>query len=153
MVAFLGIMQEKEFAPALERVAPTQEEIMPVTPLEVFISYAHADEALRKELEKHLSLLQQRGLIASWHDRLIPAGAEWSDEIDAHLNSAQMILLLISADFLASRYCYSIEMKRALERSQAGEARVIPIILRPVDWEHEPSLSKLQSLPTNAKPV
>ena len=126
---------------------------MPVAPLEVFISYAHADETLRKELEKHLSLLQQRGLIARWHDRLIPAGAEWSDEIDAHLNSAQIILLLISADFLASRYCYGIEMKRALERQEAGEARVIPVILRPVDWEQEPSLHKLQALPTNAKAV
>ncbi len=126
---------------------------MPVAPLEIFISYAHADEALRKELGKHLSLLQQHGLIASWYDRLIPTGVEWSDEIDAHLNSAQIILLLISADFLASRYCYSREMKRALERQKAGEARVIPVILRPVDWEQEPSLSKLQALPTNAKAV
>ncbi len=126
---------------------------MPVAPLEVFISYAHADETLRKELEKHLSLLQQRKLITGWHDRQIPAGAEWAGEIDAHLNSAQIILLLISADFLASRYCYSIEMKRALERHEAGEARVIPIILRPVDWEQEPSLHKLQALPTSAKAV
>ena len=126
---------------------------MPVTPLEVFISYAHADETLRKELEKHLSLLQQRKLITGWHDRQIPAGAEWEGEIDAHLNSAQIILLLISADFLASRYCYSIEMKRAFERHEAGEARVIPIILRPVDWEQEPSLHKLQALPTSAKAV
>ena len=126
---------------------------MPVTPLEVFISYAHADASLRKELEKHLSLLQQRKLITSWHDRQIPAGAEWEGEIDAHLNSAQIILLLISADFLSSRYCYGIEMKRALERHHAGEARVIPIILRPVDWEQEPSLHMLQALPTNAKAV
>ena len=83
--AFLGIMHSKRaFASALERVASIEEEIMPVTPLEVFISYAHADEA-RKELEKHLSLLQRSGLIKSWHDRLIPAGAEWSDEIDRAL--------------------------------------------------------------------
>jgi tetratricopeptide (TPR) repeat protein len=122
----------------------------PEEPLELFYSYAHADEALRKELEKHLRLLQQRGLITGWHDRKIPAGAPWADEIDTHLNTAQIILLLISADFLASQYCYGVEMKRALERQEAGEARVIPIILRPVDWEHEPSLHKLQALPTGA---
>src|SRR6266581_4917208 len=124
----------------------------PEEPLELFYSYAHADEALRKELEKHLSLLQQRGLIAGWHDRKIPAGATWADEIDTHLNTAQIILLLISADFLDSQYCYGVEMKRALERQAAGEARVIPIIVRPVDWKDAP-FAHLQALPTDAKPI
>jgi len=122
-------------------------------PIEIFYSYAHEDEPLRQELEKHLTLLKQQGLISGWHDRSISAGTEWANEIDTHLNTAHIILLLISASFLASNYCYHIEMKRALERHAAGEARVIPIIVRPVNWETEPSLSKLQALPTGAKPV
>ncbi|HEY4036170.1 MAG TPA: toll/interleukin-1 receptor domain-containing protein [Ktedonobacteraceae bacterium] len=118
----------------------------------LFYSYAHNDEALRKELEKHLSLLRNQGLIAPWSDRDINAGTEWANLIDDHLDTAHIILLLISPDFLASNYCYSIEMKRALERHRAGEARVIPILLRPVDWRDAP-FSMLQALPRNAQPV
>src|SRR5216684_589472 len=121
-------------------------------PIEIFYSYSHEDEALRKELEKHLSSLHQQGFIAGWHDRMISAGTEWEQQIDSHLDTAQIILLLISASFIASKYCYSIEMKRALERHEAGEARVIPIILRPVYWRNMP-FGKLQVLPTDGKPV
>src|SRR5712691_9859717 len=120
--------------------------------IEIFYSYAHEDEALRKELEKHLSSLQQQGFIAGWHDRMISAGTEWEHQIDSHLDTAQIILLLISADFINSKYCYSIEMNRALARHEAGEARVIPIILRPVYWRNMP-FGKLQVLPTDGKPV
>ena len=104
------------------------------TPVEVFYSYAHKDEAFRNKLETHLSLLRRQGLITAWHDRHILPGTDWSQAIDEHLERASVILLLISADFLASDYCYGIEMQRALERHQANEARVIPILLRPVDW-------------------
>jgi hypothetical protein len=121
-------------------------------PLEVFFSYSHRDEDLRDELEKHLSLLEHSGLIAGWHDRRIDAGAEWGDEIDSHARSAQIILLLISSDFLASEYCYGVEMKLALERHRKREAVVIPIILRPVDWAGAP-FAFLQALPRNARPV
>ena len=107
---------------------------VPVCPIEVFFSYAHRDETLRDELAKHLSLLQHQKVIAGWYDRHIPAGTEWAGAIDAHLENAQIILLLISADFMASTYCYGIEMQRAMERHEAGQARVIPIILRAVDW-------------------
>jgi parallel beta-helix repeat protein len=120
--------------------------------IEVFFSYSHKDEEMRDELEKHLSILKHRGLISAWHDRKIDAGEEWKGEIDEHLNSAQIILLLISADFLASKYCYDIEMKRAMERHESGEAQVIPIILRHVLWKGSP-FSKLQALPTNAEPI
>jgi hypothetical protein len=106
--------------------------------LSIFFSYAHEDEALRDELEKHLSVLRWQGLISEWYDRDIHAGTEWEQEINTHLDAAQLILLLISPDFLASSYCYSIEMMRALQRHLAGEASVIPIILRPVDWEGLP---------------
>jgi hypothetical protein len=106
----------------------------PKKALEVFFSYSHKDQDLRDQLETHLSLLKNQGFISSWHDRKIIAGTEWAREIDAHLNTAQIIMLLISADFLASTYCYDIEVKRAMERHNAGEARVIPIILRHCDW-------------------
>src|SRR6266852_1110811 len=122
------------------------------TPVEVFYSYAHEDEAFRDTLEKHLSLLRRQGLITAWHDRRILPGADWSQAIDEHLEQASVILLLISADFLASDYCYGIEMQRALERHQANEARVIPILLRPVDWKGAP-FAHLQALPTDAKPI
>src|SRR5208283_5302778 len=87
-----------------------------VMALEVFYSYAHKDEDLRDELETHLVLLKRKGLITSWHDRRIGAGDELRGQIDAHVRSAQIILLLISADYLASPYCYDEEMKVALER-------------------------------------
>jgi len=121
-------------------------------PIEVFFSYSHKDEELRDELAKHLKLLQRQGVIQAWHDRNITAGSELSGEIDAHLNSARIILLLVSSDFLASDYCYGIEMTRALERHQARDARVIPIILRACDWQSAP-FGKLLGLPRDGKPV
>jgi len=119
---------------------------------EVFYCYAHEDEELRNELEKHLSSLQRQKLITTWHDRRIIPGTEWAGIIDMHLNTASIILLLISPDFLASDYCYDVEMKRALERHRLGEARVIPIMLRPVDWKGTP-FERLLALPTDARPV
>jgi tetratricopeptide (TPR) repeat protein len=124
----------------------------PANTVEVFYSYSHLDEALRQELVKHLSNLERQKVITGWHDRKITAGTEWSGAIDEHLDSAHVILLLISADFMASPYCNDIEVKRAMERHEAGEARVIPVILRPCDWNGAP-FSKLQALPTDAKPV
>ena len=106
--------------------------------LEVFYSYSHHDEELRDALEKHLSILKRNGQIVGWHDRRIGAGDEWRNQIDEHVRSAHIILLLISSDFLASDYCYDIEMKLALERHQRGKAIVIPIILRPVEWHEAP---------------
>src|SRR5215469_1782194 len=120
--------------------------------LEVFISYAHEDEALKVELEKHLALLRKQGLITVWHDRDISAGTDWVHEINTRLDAAHIILLLISASFLASDYCYSVEMKQAMRQHESGLALVIPIILRPVDWKDAP-FSNLQALPTNARPV
>jgi tetratricopeptide (TPR) repeat protein len=130
-------------------VAPQTAKLVPV---EVFYSYSHKDEKLRDKLDNHLTLLQRQGFITEWHDRQIEAGDDWETEINTHLNSAQIILLLVSDDFIASDYCYSVEMESALERHKSGEACVIPIILRPVDWESSP-LGKLQALPKNAKPV
>ncbi|HEU5375395.1 MAG TPA: toll/interleukin-1 receptor domain-containing protein [Ktedonobacteraceae bacterium] len=121
-------------------------------PIELFYSYAHADERLRKHLETHLSALRQQGVITEWHDRKIVAGTDWKQSIDTHLMTAKVILLLISPDFLASDYCYSVEMQRALARHARGDAYVIPVILRPVDWQGTP-FAHLQCMPTDAKPV
>lgn len=121
-------------------------------PIEIFYSYSHKDEDLRDELDTHLSVLKRQGLISAWHDRCISAGTEWAGKIDEHLESAQVILLLISNYFMASDYCWDVELKRAMERHEARQARVIPIILRPVDMKGAP-FAKLQALPKDAKPV
>ena len=120
--------------------------------VEIFYVYSHIDEKLRIQLGNHLSGLERRGIITGWHDRKIDAGTEWEGEIHEHLNTAHIILLLISSDFLASDYCNNVEMKRAMERHEAGEACVVPVMLRSVVWEDEP-FSKLQALPRDAKPV
>src|ERR1700687_1361728 len=122
------------------------------SPIQVFYSYSHKDAKLRDRLEEHLSLLRRDGVIRNWHDRKITAGAEWAGRIDRHINSKDIILLLISASFLASDYCYDVEMKRAMERHEKREARVISVILRPVDWKGSP-FANLQVLPTDAKPI
>lgn len=121
-------------------------------PIELFYSYAHRDERLRKRLETHLSALRQQGVITEWHDRKIVAGTDWKQSIDAHLMTATVILLLISPDFLASDYSYGVEMQRALARHAKGDACVIPVILRPVDWQGTP-FAHLQCAPRDAKPV
>ena len=121
-------------------------------PLDVFISYSHHDRKLRDELAVHLSNLRNQMVIKDWFDGDIVEGTEWEPQILARLQSAQILLLLISAQFLASKFCYSTEMTQAIARHDAGEARVIPIILRPVDWKGTP-FAKLQALPTGAKPV
>jgi TIR domain/PEGA domain len=121
-------------------------------PISLFYSYSHKDESLRDELAKHLTILQQAGFIREWHDRQILAGEEWDRQISIYLEAAEVILLLISADFLASKYCYDIEAKRALERHSSGTARVIPIILRPVLWKLAP-FAALQALPKDTRAV
>ena len=118
----------------------------------LFYSYSHKDETLRDELQTHLSLLKRQSILHDWHDRQISAGREWEGAIDENQEAADVILLLVSADFLASDYCYDREMTRALEKHEAGEARVIPVIIRPVDWSGAP-FSKLQALPKDARPV
>jgi len=118
----------------------------------VFLSYSHRDERLRQELEKHLAPLRRGGLIADWHDGKILAGTECDREINRHLDDADLILLLCSPDFIASDYCYTKEMRRALERHHEGSAVVVPIIVRPSDW-HATPFGKLLALPKDGKPV
>lgn len=118
----------------------------------IFFSYCHKDEALRDQLETHLALLRRQGLITAWHDRRIMPGDEFDESISTALDQAEVILLLVSAEFLNSTYCYSREMSRAMERHEGGEARVIPVILRDCDW-HSAPFGKLNALPKDAKPL
>lgn len=120
--------------------------------IEIFISYARKDEKYRKSLEKQLKVLKREHLINVWHDREIVPGMEWQQEIDSHLNAADVILLLISPDFMASDYCYGIEMEKAIERHKRRESYVIPIIIRHTYWKSSP-IGKLQALPTDGVPV
>ncbi len=121
-------------------------------PVEIFISYSHRDDDLREELVVHLSNLRRQKKIHAWHDRAIEAGEEWDAQIRNQLEVSQIILLLITPRFMASDFCYDEEMMRAMERHEAGTARVIPIILKPTDWKDSP-FSKLQVLPRDAKPI
>jgi tetratricopeptide (TPR) repeat protein len=124
----------------------------PGGPVEVFCSYAPEDEIFRHQLETHLSLLQREGLLSLWHPRKIAPGTDWSKAIDEHLSNAAIILLLISSDFLASDYCYGVEMALALQLHEANKARVLPIIARSVLWQSSP-FSHLSVLPTNARAI
>ena len=118
----------------------------------LFFSYSHVDEALRNQLEVHLAALKRQGLIATWHDRRITTGSPVGPTIDANLDASQVVLLLVSSDFIASDYCYEREMARAMERHEKGEARVIPIILRPCDWRDLP-FGQLLAAPRDGKPI
>ena len=120
--------------------------------IELLICYAQEDEFVVKELLIHLGALKRQGFFDVWHDREIIGGTEWAQEKDKHLNSAQIVVLLISQYFLASNYCYLVEMQQAIERHNRGEARVIPVILRPVYYQKAP-FAKLQPLPMNKKPI
>ena len=96
--------------------------------------------------------MQRTGLVQKWDDRLLKPGEEWRKGIDENLERADIILLLVSADFLASDFCWQDEMERALERHQTGEARVIPVIIRNADWT-QAKFAKLQALPKEGKAV
>ena len=122
-----------------------------VSPAPIHLLLTQGCEPAR-DAGRHLAALQREGVIETWHDRLISAGQEWAGEIKAELEAADIILCLVSAGFLASPYCQDKELKRALERHGAGEALVIPVILKPSDWSSS-ALGPLQALPANAKPV
>lgn len=121
-------------------------------PVQVVFCYAREDEPLRDDLERHLGALKRAGQAITWHDRKILPGTDWAKEIDLHVSTADVILLLVSSYFIHSDYCYSVEMRKALEMHEAGKAHVIPIVLRPVDWKETP-LRKLQALPRDGKPI
>jgi O-acetyl-ADP-ribose deacetylase (regulator of RNase III) len=121
-------------------------------PLSVFISYAHADAHYREKLSQHLSTLKELGLVQDWHDRLITPGTDWDTDINGALDRADILVLLVSADFVSSGYIQSVELTRAFDRLEKGEVTVIPVLVRTVDLRGG-RLDKLQRLPTGGKPI
>ena len=122
------------------------------TSVEVFCSYSHRDEEFRKQFDAHVALMQRNNLIRVWQDREILAGDDWAGEIDSHLNSADLITLFVSSDFLNSSYCYEKEMARAMKRHFEENILVVPIIVRACDWQDAP-FGKLQAVPTDGRAV
>jgi len=118
----------------------------------IFVSYAHADEALKNELDKVLKVIKRSGKVDVWQDRQLGAGDDWDQTILAELARANIILLLISVDFNASDFIWDKELALAMQRHEAGTARVVPIILRPCQWTGLP-YAKLQALPRNGRPI
>jgi len=122
-------------------------------PFRVFYSYSHSDSRMVERLRTHMAMLRREGLITEWYDREIEAGSKWRDEIERELEAADVILLLVSAAFLASDFCYEKEMIRAVERARRGEALVIGVMLRPVDgWDGTP-FAGFQVVPRDARPI
>lgn len=142
---------KKEHTPR-ERYLKNKKYLKSKKPVNIFCSYSHRDEDLVRELQVRLKGLERQGLVETWHDRKIGAGADWKGEIDASLNEANIVLLLISPDYLASEYCWDVEMKKALERHKQGLSLVIPVMLRSCDWADAP-FSELNVLPQDGKPV
>jgi len=120
--------------------------------LRLFISYSHVDQGLKNDLVKHLEPLKRLNLIDTWHDGALKPGDEWEEEISDQLEEADIILLLVSIDFINSAFCYDVELERALERHAERTAVVIPVILRACHWQQTP-FSKLQALPKEAKAI
>lgn len=120
--------------------------------VEIFCSYSHKDEALRQEFESHVTVMRRQNLVQIWHDRQILAASDWAGDIDQHLNTADIVTLFVSSDFLASDYCYEKEMRRAMERAGRKEALVVPIIVRTCDWKDAP-FGSLQPIPTDGRAV
>jgi len=121
--------------------------------LNLFISYAQEDKALLGELKKHLTMLSRQGLIKHWHDQEIYAGADRKGEVWHHLDTAHIILLLISPDYMASDDLYRGQLERALVRHRTGKAVVVPIILRETEGWEQTDLEKLLALPRDKKPL
>jgi len=120
--------------------------------LNFFISYSHKDEDFKETLDEHLSILKRQGLITTWNDRDIIAGTEWEEEISANLETADIIILLVSSSFIASDYCYSKEVQCAIDRHDNKDTLVIPIIVRRCHWDETP-FHKIQSVPTDGRPI
>lgn len=118
----------------------------------IFVSYAHEDEELKQELDKHLKILRRSSKVEVWNDRELIAGQDWDEAIMSELGKANIILLLVSIDFNASDFIWEKELASAMQRHEEGTAAVVPIILRNCPWADMP-YAKLQALPRNGRPV
>lgn len=122
------------------------------TALSLFVSYSHADEGVKKQLEKHLHPLERMSLVKKWSDRQIRPGQEWDRVISDNLRTANLVVILVSVDFLNSSYCYDIEMDEALEYHDKGKLTLIPVIVGHCLWKTAP-FARIQALPKDALPI
>lgn len=134
-------------APPVEPV-PIAPPLTPVRPYKVFVSYAREDEDYVKKLRAHLRGLELDGMITLWTDDQILTGDAWAEEIQKQMDQTDIMLLLMSPDFVNSDFIQRVELKQALERKVAGKNLVVPVNLRRV---HLPEfLSRLQYTPRQA---
>ncbi len=119
-----------------------------ITTVKIFISYCHCDERYAKKLINHLSVLVKNKLVEYWYDRCIDGGQLWNKKIMDELNDSQIVILLVSADFLALQFCYDIEYKLAEEKNK----KIVPIIVRPCSWHLSP-IGQYQAYPKDGKPI
>lgn len=124
----------------------------PAKPVNLFISYSHIDERFNDELKNHFAGLKNQGLITGWDGRAILPGEDWDDEVRKKLEQADIILFLVSSDFMASEYIRDVEIHKAIERHNNGEVRIIPVLLRSCDYRSLP-IARLQVVPRGAKPI
>ena len=147
---------QKEEKPRLSIVSKLnvrEDKAMNNKKVKVFLSYSHADEEFKKNLDIHFAPLRRNEKkVETWNDRKLIPGTKFDEEIKKHLNEDDIIILLISADFIESDYCYNVEMKTALERMENSEAVVIPVIVRPCLWKETP-LGCIQALPKDGNPI
>ena len=132
-------------------VEQTEEE-QSMKEISVFLSYSHKDEEYKNELDKHLTPLRKNGKISTWNDRKLLPGSRLDETIKEELRKSDIIILLVSADFINSNYCYETEMKQAIEKAKRGECNIIPVIVRPCMWEETP-LKDFLLLPKDGKPI
>ena len=121
--------------------------------MKAFISYSHKDKDHFNRLKVHLATLKRKQLIEDWSDIEIYAGQNIDTEIKQQMNSAELFLLLISPDFLNSKYCIETELRFAVERQNLNSAMVIPILVEPCHWQSIPELRDIKIIPEDAKPV
>lgn len=137
----------------MRRIISRKDVLSPMArPVDIMFCYAHSDDEHLQQLKNHLSPLERTGLVRFWHDRMVAPGKNYHQVNASHLNTAQLILILVSSDFLSSNYSYDVELTRALERRAHDEVEVIPIILRPCLWQVTP-LGPLKALPSGDQPV
>lgn len=119
--------------------------------LKVFVSYSKADRKHLETLEKHLSPLTRDETLLTWTDKELLPGAEWDDTIRHQLATADVVLLLVSADFMATDYIWK-EITIAMERHERGEALIVPIIVRPCIWQ-DTAFARFNALPEKGQPI
>lgn len=121
------------------------------TPLKLFLSYAKADAELKERLDNHLTALKRGNLIDVWSDEQVLAGHDWGEAAKTNIQEADIVLLLVSASFIASEHIWKSEVEKAMSRRSEGVI-IVPVALKPVDWGGLP-FAGLQGLPRSQKPV